>query len=174
MTVYILDNISPREVSVTPTPANENTEIVSFDKDKRTLTGVASYEIVDDYNTILAVKSMDLTRFNTVYYDHRAWGMPDAQIPIGQITHAQKTTIKGKNAVFVEIQLDKSHPTNRLSDIVLDKVDQGSLRGFSIGFPYSEKLEYTAVEDEEAENYDSYNDKPAKDEEETTDPNQII
>ena len=72
--VLLVDNISPREVSITPTPANEYTEIVSFDKGKRVVMGVATYEKVDDYDTMLSVKTMNLTRFNTVFYDHKAPG----------------------------------------------------------------------------------------------------
>ena len=68
----------------------------------------------------------------------------------------KKQWLKGKNAVVVEMSIDKSHPTNRIGDIVLDKIEQGSLRGLSIGWPWTSNIEITALDDEVVENYDSY------------------
>lgn len=154
MDILAVDNIEPREVSVVGMAANEYTEILNVDTVKRKIYGIASVEVVDDYSTLLSIKSMNLNRFTQVYFEH---GLSDAtKIPIGRIEHAQKTVRDGKNAVLVHLDIAKTEPQNRLADIVLNKVDKGYLKGLSIGFPPLDTLEFSEITREEAENYDSY------------------
>jgi HK97 family phage prohead protease len=106
-------------------------EIRAIDVDKRTIDFVISTERVDSYGTVFKLDGWDLEAYRAnpvVAYNHFALGPdPDAIIGTSEVRVED-------NQLIATLSLEEGNPT---ADKVLRKLQNGTLRGASIGaIPY--------------------------------------
>lgn len=108
-----------------------NPEIRSIDADKRTIDFVISTERVDSYGTVFKIDGWDLEAYRAnpvVAYNHYALG-PDPDTIIG----TSEVRVEDKQLVAT-LTLEEGNP---IAEKVLRKLQNGTLRGASIGaIPY--------------------------------------
>lgn len=105
------------------------------DKEKRTMTFVASDSTRDAYNTVLLPENWDLERFNkngVIGYQHNVYGSsftgPNPDDVIGK-GHAYIEDEK----LFVDVEFEPKD-LNEQADKIFKKLQFGSLKGVSVGF----------------------------------------
>lgn len=102
-------------------------EIRAIDVDKRTIDFVISTERVDSYGTVFKIDGWDLEAYRAnpvVAYNHYALG-PDPDTIIG----TSEVRVEDKQLVAT-LTLEEGNP---IADKVLRKLQNGTLRGASIG-----------------------------------------
>jgi HK97 family phage prohead protease len=106
-------------------------EIRAIDVDKRTIDFVISTERVDSYGTVFKIDGWDLEAYRAnpvVAYNHYALG-PDPDTIIG----TSEVRVED-NQLVATLSLEEGNP---IADKVLRKLQNGTLRGASIGaIPY--------------------------------------
>lgn len=110
---------------------NISPEIRAIDADKRTIDFVISTERVDTYGTVFKIDGWDLEAYRAnpvVAYNHHALG-PDPDTIIG----TSEVRVEGDQLVAT-LSLEEGNP---IADKVFRKLQNGTLRGASIGaMPY--------------------------------------
>ena len=109
-----------------------NPEIRAIDADKRTIDFVISTERVDSYGTVFKIDGWDLEAYRAnpvVSYNHHALG-PDPDMIIG----TSEVRVED-NQLVASLTLEEGNP---IADKVLRKLQNGTLRGASIGAMPSE------------------------------------